>query len=88
MNLYLNDTYERLVEKGELPIIKGDSLRPSVERFYLAHNLFSPRFRNAVLINLLRNDLNDVVAREISTGTPKTNLDSLTYVFKKKYSIK
>ena len=32
LNLYIKDTYERMVEKGELTIDKSEVLKPSVEK--------------------------------------------------------
>ena len=87
INLYLKDTYERMVETGALPVNKGDTLIAAVEKYKLAGKLFKPPYRDAVLYNLLINESKVVTDKEIVSGPGKAGLDTLITLFETKYSL-
>jgi hypothetical protein len=88
INLYLKDTYERMVERGEIPADKTKNFLPTVEKFNLAHRLFRKPFLDAVLFNLLINDMKDVANKENTESLIQPGLDSLISMYKSKYKLK
>lgn len=87
LNLYIKDTYERMVEKGELPVNKTDKLIPPVEKYKLANTMLTGKFREAVLYNIILNDQHDVSREEIASKIAPASLDRLITSFKSKYSL-
>ena len=87
LNLYIKDTYERMVEKGELPIDKSEVLKPSVEKYKLAIKLLNKPFRNVVLYNIIYNEMNSLGKNNHADSLITNSLDSMDSWFCKKYSL-
>ena len=87
LNLYIKDTYERMVEKGELPIDKSEKLKPSVEKFKLAIKLLNKPFRNVVLYNIIYSDMTSLEKTNQTDSLQANSLDSMVSWFNKKYSL-
>ncbi len=85
LNLYIKDTYERMVERGELPLNKKDKLIPSVEKYRIASELLDGTFEDAALYSIIVNDGNDVSDSTINVYKTRTSLDALKASFKSKY---
>lgn len=87
LNLYVKDVYERMVERGELPVDKTKSLVPVVEKYRIASGMLHGQFLNAVKYNLISNDLVDLPGTHQKEQTAKLPLDSLEQLFKVKYNL-
>ncbi|MBL7923883.1 MAG: hypothetical protein JNL88_06770 [Bacteroidia bacterium] len=81
INLYLKESYESKVERGELPLVKGLALIPSVEKYRMARSGYHSPVQEALLYNLILNDLDP------GGKAGGAALDSLEKVFRHKYSI-
>jgi hypothetical protein len=88
LNLYIKDIYERMVERGELPIDESERLIPAVEKYNLALQLLNGPSRDAVLCNIIYSDMHNVAAAEPADRKRKQPLDSMLMTFRKKYSLK
>lgn len=84
LNLYFKEIYGQKVESGELPEDKSKSLIPSPEKYKLANKMFTGRFLQALLYNILLDDANGSEGANTKYYMGK-NLDSLLYLFKEKY---
>lgn len=87
LNLYIKDTYERMVERGELPLDKSAKLIPAVEKYKLAMQLLRKPFRDAALFNIIFNDMHDVTENAIANPQVKLSPDSMVALFIRKYSL-
>jgi hypothetical protein len=87
LNLYIKDTYERMVEHGELPLNKSEKLIPQVEKFKLAIKLLNRPYRDAVLYTIIPGDMNDVGNMNAQHAPSNISLDSMIVWFTHKYRI-
>jgi hypothetical protein len=87
LNLYIKDTFERMVERGELPLIKSEKLIPQVEKYKLALRLLKKPYCDVVLYNIIVGDLNDVAEKNHASHSSGISLDSLTVCFINKYGL-
>ncbi|MBK5285793.1 MAG: DUF4369 domain-containing protein [Bacteroidia bacterium] len=87
LNLYIKDTYERMVDNGELPHDKSTRLIPAVEKYKLALRILHKPFRDVVLFNIIFSDMHNVTEKNISHALPEIALDSMIVRFNKKYSL-
>lgn len=83
LKLYVKDSYERSVERGEIP---AEAL-PQVEKYKLCINLLDKPFSDVVLYNILLSDMHDVSNKETAHGNYSMPLDSMLIVFRQKYSL-
>ena len=87
LNLYIKDYYERLVETGALPKVKGEKLIPDVEKFMLAHELLDSTFRDIALYNIYFGDTHDLAKGAVQDTLRGRSLDSLKASFCRKYNL-
>ncbi|HLG34102.1 MAG TPA: hypothetical protein VI757_04420 [Bacteroidia bacterium] len=87
LNLYIKDMYERMVEREALPRDKSVRLIPAVEKYKLAMQLLHKPFRDAVLYNIIYNDMHDVTENAIVNPQVKLSPDSMMVLFIRKYSL-
>ena len=88
LNLYIKDTYERMVEGGKLSAGKSGNPIPQVEKFKLAKRLLDRPYCDVVLYNVIRADMNDVANKNERHQSSKIPLDSMITWFIDKYSLK
>ena len=84
LNLYLNEIYTRKLETGQLGDINSQPVIPTLEKYKLANKVFKGRFRQALLCNILSDDVKDSGNGQVKHHSV-TTLDSLLYLFKEKY---
>jgi len=87
LNLYIKDTYERMVERGELPINRANKLIPQVEKYKLAVRLLERPYRDVVLYNLIHSEMNEIGNETSKYEAPTNSLDFMINWFCKKYAI-
>jgi len=87
LNLYIKDEFERMVERGELPVDRSGKLIPPVEKYKLAIRLLHKRYSDIVLYNILADDMHDVASSTSQRFSKNISLDILLMNFKKKYNL-
>ncbi len=87
LHLYIKDTFDRMVEQGELPLNKTIPFLPQVEKYKLAASLLSRPFRDVVLYSIIMSDMHDVNNSMISKRDSSVPLDSMIAIFRNKYSL-
>ena len=87
LNLYIMDTYVRMLEKGALPEKKSAALIPQVEKYKLAVQLLKPPFRDVVLLGIITNEINSMAQEDTTKpGSSASMIDKIEW-FKNKYSL-
>lgn len=84
LNLFIKDMYERKVDLGELRNSKSIPLNPALEKYKLAVKLLNRPFRDAVMYQIVHNELSNDKTGETGV-TEKTPIDSLMKLFEDKY---
>ncbi len=87
LNLYIKDTYERMVEQGEFQQSKTVRLIPQAEKYKLAVRLLERPYRDAVLYNLIHDEMNEIGQKSSTDSVSLNSLDSMIRWFCKKYAI-
>lgn len=87
LNLYIKDTYERMVERGEFQFEKSKTVVPQVEKFKLAFQLLHKPYRDVVIYTIILGDMNDLDKINHVPRSYNTSLDSMIAWFESKYSL-
>lgn len=85
LNLYINDMYEKMLEKGELSRHPQEKITASVEKYKIAVKHLNKPYRDVVLYNIIHDDIISSGEEKLLNGFSNIPIDSLIMWFNRKY---